>query len=149
MVNGAGHDVTRSEVLPLRVVALHERYALRREEHRPFAANSLTEQQVWRVADAQGRGMELYVLGIDDPHLGAPGHRQTVAARATWISGVAEDLPQAACRQNRMRRQYTDDVRAITLQNIGSMTVHRLINVQRGQRVMGKRDQIDGGMVGE
>ncbi len=79
-VDRTGDDIAWGEVFPFRIILRHEWLTLRREQDCAFAAHRFGDQQVRRAAYTQGCRVELYILGIDNTHIGTPRHRQAVAA---------------------------------------------------------------------
>ncbi len=80
-------------------------------------------------------------------YAGPRRHRQAVAACPARVAGIAENLPQPACRQHGISRQDTNHLAGFAIQRVHAMTGGRLINRQRVQRVMRKRDEINGGVL--
>ena len=107
-VDAARHHVARREVLPLRVVTVHERPAPLVHQPRAGAADRLGDQEAGRVAVIERRRVELHVLGVDHARAGAVGHREPVAARAGRVGRAQVDLPEAAGGEYGRAREAAD-----------------------------------------
>ncbi len=108
LVDTAGHDVTRGQIFPLRVILLHKWLAI--------GVNQACACPPHRLGDEKARGVliikccrvELDKLAVDDPRPGPVGHRQPVSARACWIGSAQKNLSQTAAGQDGLLCQTTN-----------------------------------------
>ena len=98
--DGAGDDVAGREVLLLRGVAGHKRFARAVAEDRAFATDGLAYEKGRRAGQAQGRGVELVELKVSHFCPGFEGESDAVAGRDIRVRRVGEELPGATRRED-------------------------------------------------
>ncbi len=148
-VDAARHHVARRKVLPLRVVAIHERRAVLVHEPRARAADRLGDQEARRVAVVEGRRVELHVLGVDHPGAGAIRHRESVAARAHGVGGAQVDLAEPAGGQDGGAGEAADDLARGLLEHVGAHAGQRVVDGAAVAAVVGRGEQVHRGVRGE
>ena len=84
--------------------------------------------------------MELDVLQVNHPRSGAVGHRQAVAARSRGVSGVEENLPQTASRQDHLARQDALHPARRLVEDIRPVAAQSPVDTQRIARVVREGD---------
>jgi len=94
-LDGAGDDVPRREVA-LRMVLVHEPFAVAVSQHRALAPQRFGEQE--RILACIGRRMELHVLHVLDVSAGERGHRDAVASRVVGVGRPAVERADATGR---------------------------------------------------
>ena len=148
-MDAARDHVARREVLPLRVVALHERHAPLVHQPRAGAAHRLGDQEARRIAVVERGRVELDVLGVDDPRAGAIGHGEAVAAGAHRVGRAQEDLAEPARGQHRRAGEAADDLAGRLVEHVGAHAGQRIVDGAAVAAVVRRGQQVDGRVAGE
>ena len=86
-VNGAGHNVTASQIL-LGIILVHEGVAGGVYENTPFTSDGFRNQKVFSICVIQSGGMKLDEFKVGYRCTGAIGHGYAVTGSDIRVAGV-------------------------------------------------------------
>ncbi len=149
LMDTAGYDVTGGQILPLRVILVHKRLAIGVNQACACPPHCLGDEKARGMLIIKCCGVELDKLAVDDSRPGPVGHRQPVSARAWWIGSAQKNLSQTAAGQNGLLCQTTNHPLPGLVQKIRPHTGTGLVDLQAVEGMVGRREQIHGGVTGE
>ena len=101
---------------------IHESFATGIDQHGPFPAQRLGNQEAWHIVTEKYGGMELHVFEVNQPGSNPVGHCHTMTDGSGSIGAVLKYLPKTTRSQHGFTRNDGNGFRRRRDQYIGAKT---------------------------